>query len=516
MVLKTCVILYGILAAALGVAARRQIHSDVLKNAPPGIHYKMPKPMHPRSSSMMNMMTKPSQHVQQLRSVEAARPGMGMINTRSAAAVLGAHQRHAGGYGYENVTSTSAYGTQYAVEVLWDGHPVSLILDTGSSDTWAVHKDFHCVDYSGQFVPQEACAFGAAYPESTFRHGATEPEMHMYIQYGDGEVVTGPMGFSDITVGNVTVKKQQVCLANATYWFGNNYTSGLMGLAFPSLTNAYLGDPSHHDFGNQVQYSPLFTSMVSQGLVDPVFSIAIDRNASTGMLALGGVAPVSGLDPSRSATLDMVIVSWPRTRARLPSPDESPPLRTDTLFFSPCQTTVIPLPASAYEYSFYTVIPDGWYYDFTTNTRKIPYIVDSGTTLCYLPPSKCFASSVCNQPTPSSLSPYPGSISIRVECSPRAPVFPLFSRHRRRHQPGLLAAGRLPVDVRGLLHVVRRDGAAGRRDPGRRQVLHQPGRPHLPHHGRPADGPVHDGHRERRLGPLHPRRRLHAERPGGV
>jgi hypothetical protein len=50
--------------------------------------------------------------------------------------------------------------------------------------------------------------------------------------------------------------------------------------------------------------------MVNQGLVDPVFSIAIDRNASTGMLAFGGIAPASGLDLGRTATLDMIIVSF--------------------------------------------------------------------------------------------------------------------------------------------------------------------------------------------------------------
>ncbi len=49
------------------------------------------------------------------------------------------------------------------------------------------------------------------------------------------------------------------------------------------------------------------------------------------------------------------------------------------------QTSVIAVPETAYQYSFYTVIPDGWYYDQTTNTKKIPYIVDSGTTLNYLP-----------------------------------------------------------------------------------------------------------------------------------
>lgn len=54
---------------------------------------------------------------------------------------------------------------------------------------------------------------------------------------------------------------------------------------------------------------------------------------------------------------------------------------------------MIAVPATAYQYSFYTIIPDGWYYDHTINTKKIPYIVDSGTTLCYLPPSKCFRDS---------------------------------------------------------------------------------------------------------------------------
>ncbi|EAQ84278.1 hypothetical protein CHGG_10682 [Chaetomium globosum CBS 148.51] len=344
-------VLCGALAVASAVAGMAtQRYAEAFKDAPPGISYRVAKGIHPWSSS--TKITKASRHVQQLRSVHAGRNTK--INPRSAAAILGAHQRLVGGVGYENITTTSAYGTQYAVDSLFNGHRMSLIIDTGSSDTWAVQKNFHCIDYSGEFLPQEICGFGETYPE-TFQYGLTNPESHMYIQYGDGEIVTGPMGFSDVTVGGITVKQQQVCLANTTYWYGNNQTSGLMGLAFPSLTNAYLGIGQGHDLGSQVQYSPLFTSMVNQGLVDPVFSIAIDRNASSGMLAFGGVAPASGLDTTRTAVLDMII------------------------------TSVIAIPQTAYQYSFYTIIPDGWYYDQTTNTKKIPYIVDSGTTLNYLP-----------------------------------------------------------------------------------------------------------------------------------
>lgn len=302
---NTARVFYGALAAASAVTGlETQRHAAALKDAPPGISYKIPKATHPWSSAKAVKVA--SQHVQQLRPVHRA--PFSRFNPRSAAAVLGAHQRLVGGFGYENITTTSAYGTQYAIEALFGVHQMSLIIDTGSSDTWAVQKNFQCIDYSGEFLPQEICGFGEAYPE-TFQYGLTDPETHMFIQYGDGEVVTGPMGFLDVAIGNITVQKQQVCLANTAYWYGNNQTSGLMGLAFPALTNAYLGDGSSHDFGNQVQYSPLFTSMVNQGLVDPVFSIAIDRNASSGMLAFGGIAPASGLDLGRTATLDMVIVS---------------------------------------------------------------------------------------------------------------------------------------------------------------------------------------------------------------
>ncbi|KAL2265861.1 hypothetical protein VTJ83DRAFT_6961 [Remersonia thermophila] len=350
--LYPALMLWSALAAVSSAAGlATNLAAEAFRNAPPAITYSMAKPIQQVTSTKLVKVA--PQNVQMLRPVNGVYSKR--YNPRSAAALLGSHQRLAGGFGYQNITSTTAYGTQYSVDAQFNGHPLSLILDTGSSDTWAVARSFHCIDYSGQSLPQDICGFGDTYPEP-FQYGRTDPETHLFIQYGDGEIVTGPMGFSDVTLGNITVKKQQVCLANTTYWYGNNQTSGLLGLAFPSLTNAYLGDTHEHNWDNQVLYSPLFTSMVSQGLVDPVFSIAIDRNASTGMLAFGGIAPAPGLDWSRTASLDMII------------------------------TNVISIPETAYQYSFYTIIPDGWYFDKTTNTKKVPYIVDSGTTLNYLPP----------------------------------------------------------------------------------------------------------------------------------
>ncbi|KAK5653457.1 hypothetical protein OQA88_8943 [Cercophora sp. LCS_1] len=349
-------LLHSIAVVALSsavIASSR--HASIIQNASPGISFTVAQKSH--SSLIWSKFTRPHRqaavHAQTIHGSRGIRGKK--TNAKSAAAILGAHQRATGGTGYENITTTSAYGTQYATEVNWSGRPMYLLLDTGSSDTWAIHKDFDCTDYIGESVPQVACGFGPAYPE-TFQHGKVTPEQHMYIRYGDGEVVTGPMGFADITVGNITATKQQVCLANSTYWYGNNMTSGLMGLGYPALTNSYLGTQFDHSRGNRMEYSPFFTTLVNQGNIKPIFSMAIDRNASTGTLALGGVAPAPGVDTSTVAIMDMLIVN------------------------------LINSPEASYEYSFYTIVPDGWAFDKSTHSKHYPYIVDSGTTLCYLPP----------------------------------------------------------------------------------------------------------------------------------
>ena len=274
-------------------------HADVLKAPPPGVRFKVLKGTHPWTFSKYTQTTKNVQKIHGFRS---------KTNSKSVAAILGAHQRQVGGYGYQNITTATAYGTQYATEALWSGRRMYLLLDTGSSDTWAVQKDFDCIDFAGETIPQIACSFGPAFP-GDFQYGQTTPRQHMFIRYGDGETVTGPMGFSDITVGNITVKKQEVCLANTTYWYGNNMTSGLMGLAFPALTNAYIGSGLDHDNSMRIGYSSLFTSMVNQGKIPPLFSIAIDRNSSSGTLAWGGIAPATGIDTTKTVSLDLLVVS---------------------------------------------------------------------------------------------------------------------------------------------------------------------------------------------------------------
>lgn len=221
----------------------------------------------------------------------------------SATNTLGRVQRKYGGSGYENITSTSAYGTQYGVDVKFNKQKLTLALDTGSSDTWAVSSQANCTGYLS------SCFFGPSYAGGFGEK--TVSDEHLYIQYGDGEVVQGPIGLMNVTVGGIHVTNQTVALANDTLWNGNNVTSGILGLAYPSITNAYAGPFGEHSPWYQMEYSPIFSNMVAQGLVDNHFSVAISRDAPDGVLGFGGVPEhLEGVDYSNLAMTDIIIVSF--------------------------------------------------------------------------------------------------------------------------------------------------------------------------------------------------------------
>lgn len=264
----------------------------------PGIRYRQPATNSQRSASEKRAKDRfqTTEHWTPLHAYRG--PSSGHM---SATHALGSVQRKYGGSGYENITSTGAYGVQYGVEVKFNKQKLTLALDTGSSDTWAVSSKSNCTGYFTD------CFFGPSYAGG-FNQRPVLNE-HLYIKYGDGEVVQGPIGFMDVTVGGIHVTNQTVALANDTFWNGNNVTSGILGLAYPSITNAYAGPFGEHSPWSQMQYPPIFSNMVAQGLVDNHFSIAISRNASDGVLGLGGVPKhLKGVDYSSLAMTDILIV----------------------------------------------------------------------------------------------------------------------------------------------------------------------------------------------------------------
>ncbi|KAL8636466.1 MAG: hypothetical protein Q9226_009251, partial [Calogaya cf. arnoldii] len=164
----------------------------------------------------------PSQHSRYTQNRESQGP----VNSTVSTATLK-------GIGEITYTTNITFGTQ----------SFEAIVDTGSSDTWAIQGGLQCVRgrrSSETVVPESQCGFGPPITLSpTFKQ---IPGQVFKIGYNDQTQVTGIVGTETVTLAGITVKNQEVGLVNHADWSGNNASSGLIGLAFPNLTSAYQGD----------------------------------------------------------------------------------------------------------------------------------------------------------------------------------------------------------------------------------------------------------------------------------
>ena len=295
------------------------------------------------------------------------------VNTGSASYLKSIRQNSPveGVYGFAPLNS-ELDGQEFITSIDFGGETFQVVVDTGSSDTWLVETGFQCVDqYSNATEPEDYCMFGSTYDVSeTFRAISDE---NFNITYGDGEFLTGIFGLETVTLAGITVDGQQVAIVKSAAWDGDGISSGLLGLAFPSLTSAYADtDPNADSDSNQIEYNPIFTNMYQEGDVPPLFSFAIERGDFGGYLALGGLPPVS---------FDPVFTSCPMQIISM-----------QNVVGSGMQG----------EYSFYTITIGGLVYNGSQSTnfsrgrwpsplkapakpRQFQVIIDSGTTLIYLP-----------------------------------------------------------------------------------------------------------------------------------
>ena len=205
----------------------------------------------------------------------------------------------------------------------------------------------------GNIVVESRCHFGKLFT-GTFEEGKV-PDEHINIPYGSGEVVAGVLGYEDVTVAGVTVDHQEIGLIQEAYWEGDGVSSGILGFAYSTLTSAYKGkNLGGYNPANLVHYTNFIGNVVKQGKVDPVFSIVLERNGGPSQLALGGL-------PTTSFDHDFTTV----------------PL--DIYEFSP------KLPIGATQYTYYTIEIDGFVLNANNVGSSLHAIVDSGTTIAYLP-----------------------------------------------------------------------------------------------------------------------------------
>lgn len=287
----------------------------------------------------------------------------------------------------------------WAVKINLGGEDVFVVLDTGSSDLWVVQNGFQCYNGEGVEVADSECLFGPAH-NGTFEKGEIEdvssflplldrgvPSLDLTETYdicsrdlqenfmltygggtGGGNFVKGTLGYSDVTVGGIHVKKQEVALVNQAYFSGDGVTSGILGLAYSSLTDAYPGTNATADNStlNRITYSPIFQTMIAQGLNPPIFSMALQRGAASGdnvpggYIAFGGLPPVS-VDPADFVSTPVLTYQFPGFPA----------------FFATNRT-------------FYTIKLDGYVYAnkkgaVTTHATSIPAFIDSGNGPCLVP-----------------------------------------------------------------------------------------------------------------------------------
>lgn len=105
----------------------------------------------------------------------------------------------------------------------------------------------------------------------------TNPNGYTFnVSYASGEILLGNIASESVEVGGINVTNQNFGLVDRANWFGDNSTSGLLGLAYPYLTSSFDDMDADGDGRNDtVEYDPWFFSAVKQNLTLPCVSISI-------------------------------------------------------------------------------------------------------------------------------------------------------------------------------------------------------------------------------------------------
>ncbi|KAF7308959.1 Acid protease [Mycena kentingensis (nom. inval.)] len=255
-------------------------------------------------------------------------------------------------------------------------------IDTPGSDTWLAEKGFKCMNLTGHAEPAATCGFGSeGFNAKQSKSFKPYPDSKFSIAYGDGEYLAGTAGYETVSVGGLTVPNQVIGLVNKAAWVGDGINTGLLGLAYPSLTS--VKSVAH---GDRKQYPPFFFNAVQQKKISQAyFSIAINRGTEAGKtskgldknlgyLSFGGIPPVPVIQ-STSATVPLQAFT---AGGRVP------------VAASPPSSSAHNAPPPHSSYFYYTVDISAFIFPNSTaitgkGTANNRTIIDSGTTLNLLP-----------------------------------------------------------------------------------------------------------------------------------
>ncbi|KAJ9647492.1 hypothetical protein H2204_000121 [Knufia peltigerae] len=244
-----------------------------------------------------------------------------------------------------NVLSSTLHNEEwdYLIDVKVGTPPqsLSIVLDTGSSDTWvfspeACSSDANC---AASFDPSDSSTFDEASPGS------------FAITYNDHSHVEGDYFTDNIGVGGATISSLMMGLANTGQLSASTTSSGLMGVGYRANEAVANVDPAN-------VYPNMVYEMVSQDIIGSYsYSLWLDDlAASTGTILFGGY------DPSKfQGSLTMM--------PTLPDPTKSDGVISSFL------VSMISLGA----------MYNGKTTTFTSSTFNGAALLDSGTTNIFVP-----------------------------------------------------------------------------------------------------------------------------------
>lgn len=136
-------------------------------------------------------------------------------------------------------------GRVYMAKVTLGSYVYSLVLDTGSADTWVAQVGLTCKDMFGNTVPTSACRFGPLYnPTVSQSYDAYDPRQAFSVNYTSGEYLQGFLatelfGIGDVGAGYAPhqIINQTIGIVEQGHWVGDSISSGLMGLAYSRLAS---------------------------------------------------------------------------------------------------------------------------------------------------------------------------------------------------------------------------------------------------------------------------------------
>ncbi|KAI9039312.1 pepsin-like aspartic protease [Aspergillus affinis] len=205
------------------------------------------------------------------------------------------------------ITATE-FGSVFDAPVTIGGQTFQMLVDTGSSDTYVMRDGFTCINPKTNLtVSQTECQ----YANHTYHESSTYREIPgeiFGIQYGAG-IASGVMAYEDVAINGITLKNQKVAIANVSHPMGDGVNSGLLGLAYPSITSAHPEDKNDNTtfYYNRLPYDPLLFSAWKQGLTDSYFSIALARTPRNTSIGFGGYLTIGGLPPVKHSSQFAVV-----------------------------------------------------------------------------------------------------------------------------------------------------------------------------------------------------------------